>query len=74
MVEQITLTINKPVASILVRFLANHCYEWRHCYDDQQGIRHRYFGTVPSAESREAWEELMSALESKQTPLTPITY
>jgi hypothetical protein len=74
MVEQITLTINKETARILARFLSDHDYEWRHCYDDQKGIRCPYFATVPSAESRRAWLELVNILEEKQAPSIPVTY
>ena len=74
MIEQITLTINKDTARILARFIAMNGYEWRQLYDDQNQIRHSYSATVPSSESREAWKELIGALEEKQTPSIPITY
>jgi hypothetical protein len=74
MIEQITVTINKQTARILARFLSDHCYEWRHCYDDQKGIRNSYFATVPSVESRQVWLELVNTLEEKQVTSIPVTY
>jgi hypothetical protein len=76
MIQQITLTINARAARTLEQFLIYHGYEWRHCYDDQNGIRAPYFATVPSAESREAWEDLIGALQKKDDTATiiPITY
>jgi hypothetical protein len=74
MTEQITLIINKQTAQVLARFISNHGYEWRYFYDDQQGIRDPYFRTIPSAESRMAWMELVNLLEEKPDTSIPVTY